>query len=193
MLDGHVLKWVDPYIRFVAMGTTMMNNLAKFIVFICQTSILSDSEVFLCCDIIGNILSMKLGTYVHMMRACYALQYLSYERFAAINEKAIIILTELSCNRDNTVAVSALGVLGNIARWGTSWQIKIFDSVPHDEPVSKPMKFQWEVCRIISKIADQWPTLAQNAKEQFRNHTRKLVGESISAALHTLKSRTREW
>ncbi|KAK1351580.1 hypothetical protein POM88_054267 [Heracleum sosnowskyi] len=200
MLDGRVLKWVDCYIRLVVMGTSMMDIVAKFMVAICQTNILSDSENFICCRIIGFILSMELGTSFHREIACYALQYLSYERPTGIYDQTIFILTELSCNQNITVAVSALGVLGNIMRWGNVSQIESLVVGSHNLirclqtslSDSKPMKFQWEVCLIISKIADRWPTFAQIAIEQFRNHTRKLVGESISAALHKLKSRGRE-
>lgn len=167
ILDQGALEYMYDIAVRMDKGTRLMENLAKFMAVICRVKILAHEECRQCIAILDKIFLWRVGFYVHMARACYALQFLSYERHVEIQQGTINHVTELSCNQDNMVAGSALGVLGNIARWGNSDQIEI---LAKDADVlrclqmslsdSKPMMFQWEVCQIITKIADQSPTFA---------------------------------
>ncbi|KAL8102248.1 uncharacterized protein LOC141678586 [Apium graveolens] len=193
IIEKGALEAVHEVVSQMVRDTILMDSLAKFMAVVCRAKVFPEKD-YLCLHIIERVIYM--GT-LHIERACYALQYLSYKRYIGIQERTINKLTQFYCEKNNAVAASALGVLGNIARWGNSHQIQILAKNPDIllclwmSLSGKPMKLRWEVCLIVSKIADQSHTFTQLAKEVFESYRQKLVEENLSPILLRLESKKR--
>lgn len=145
----------------------VMNDLAKFLVAVCRGESLCHEkftldEVKAALLIIDDFFQEKINSTDNIMRACHALSYLSFERYVPIEEETFKRLVGFTFHADNSVAGSALGVVGNIARWGSDNQIqylardtKLLQSLGQRWLCSKFKIFQKEACHIISNIAAQ--------------------------------------
>ncbi|XP_074344388.1 uncharacterized protein LOC141683548 isoform X2 [Apium graveolens] len=195
MLDQGALTFFKANSRYYTPGTLILKNFAKFLVIVCRANVFTLQEENVCAKILENILRINSHDYVHMERACYGLQYLSYKRRLEMDMDTIAKLFVLAVNQDNGVAGSALGVLGNIARWGDVSQIEFMASgdtivIAFQRFLSdKPMKFQWELCQIICKVCDHLPDFVH--PWAVLNQVKKLAVENILAALDILKSKRR--
>ncbi|KAK1398019.1 hypothetical protein POM88_007882 [Heracleum sosnowskyi] len=106
-----------------------MKELAKFMVTVCRGQSLS-LETFTCEEvdaalaILDNIFQLNIISITRVMLACHALSYLSFERIVPIEQGTLKRLIWLTFHADYTIAGSALGVVGNIVRWGSNDQIQ---------------------------------------------------------------------
>ncbi|KAK1370252.1 hypothetical protein POM88_036344 [Heracleum sosnowskyi] len=106
-----------------------MKELAKFMVTVCRGQSLS-LETFTCEEvdaalaILDNLFQLNIISITRVMIACHALSYLSFERIVPIEQGTLKRLIGLTFHADYTIVGSALGVVGNIVRWGSNDQIQ---------------------------------------------------------------------
>ncbi|KAK1377399.1 hypothetical protein POM88_024143 [Heracleum sosnowskyi] len=168
ILDEGAFKAALEISRITNRGHLLLDELAKFMAVVCRGKLLPSQEC-LALSILDELLQRRWATYLHIERTCFALSYLSYGRHVGIKQETCKMLTRLTTHSENSVVGPALGVLGNIARWGTVDQIEILakDSeflrcLGTSLLGCKPKKFQMEACQIISKIAAQSRTFTQD-------------------------------
>ncbi|KAK1385510.1 hypothetical protein POM88_023245 [Heracleum sosnowskyi] len=161
---------------------------AKFLAVVCYRD-LPDHKVNVALMIADDLLTKDSISHRHIVSTCYALQYLTYKRTVPIEGEAwdklmrkligLIIncfridCTAISCSPpvlfgSTVIASSALGVVGNIARWGNSNQIQ---TLANDSRLLQGLgmmlrfeikKFTKEACQIISNIAARRQSWIQN-------------------------------
>ncbi|KAK1394964.1 hypothetical protein POM88_014020 [Heracleum sosnowskyi] len=198
LIDGGALEAAHEEIKAVRSGYTHKASLANFLAAFCRgyslssESVSSDKVGFvltMLVDLFQNKEFAFIG--IHTARACYALSYLSYGRCLDFEVNAwnllvkklteFISLADTSGSRvgyagsfaidkniDQMVAGSALGVVGNIARWGTMDQIRSL--IKNHELMrclrsllrSEFKKFRREACQIISNISALSETLMKD-------------------------------
>lgn len=119
--------------------------------------------------ILGNLFQPRINSIDRVMRACHALSYLSFESIVPIGKGTLKRLIVLTFHADYTVAGSALGVVGNIARWGSNDQIehlakytKLLQSLGRRWLFCEFKLFQMEACQIISNLAARSKTFRKN-------------------------------
>ncbi|KAK1356574.1 hypothetical protein POM88_049830 [Heracleum sosnowskyi] len=164
---------------------------AKFLAAVCYRH-LPDDKVKVALIISEDLFTKDQVSHRHIVSTCYALQYLTYKRTVAIEgetwDKLIRRLIGLitNCFRIDCTAVactppvifgsiviasSALGVVGNIARWGDSNQIQ---TLANDSQLLQCLgkmlcfkfkKFSKEACQIISYIAAPSQSWIQNMQQ----------------------------
>ncbi|XP_017259084.1 uncharacterized protein LOC108228108 [Daucus carota subsp. sativus] len=152
---------------------------AKFFAGICYRD-LPDDKVKVALIISEDLFTKDSISHRHIVSTCYALQYLTYKRTVAIQGKAWdklirrligfiancfrIDATAVACSPpvlfgSTVIGSSALGVVGNIARWGHFNQIQ---TLANDSLLLQCLrmmlcfkfkKFSKEACQIISNIA----------------------------------------
>lgn len=168
ILDEGAFKVALEIARITNRGHMLLDELAKFMAVVCRGKLLPNQEC-LALTILDELLQRRFGSSRYLERACFALSYLSYGRYVGIKQETCKRLIRLTTHSKNSVAGPALGVLGNIARWGTFDQIEIL--AKDSEFLQclgtcllccKPRKFQVEACQIISKIAAQSPTFTED-------------------------------
>lgn len=153
-------------------------DLIMFLVFVCRGHDLSWSEkkkVVL--PILEELFREKWNYYshTHMVRACYALSYLTYARCVIVQDQTCKRLVEFTLHvpslvAPSSLASSALGVVGNIVRWGSPEQIQyLVKDCGLLQCLKKVLcsykKFQMEGCQIISNIAVRRETLIKDMDE----------------------------
>ncbi|KAK1356572.1 hypothetical protein POM88_049828 [Heracleum sosnowskyi] len=160
---------------------------AKFLAVICYRD-LPDHKVNVALMISEDLLTKDSISHRHIVSTCYALQYLTYKWTVTIKgvawDKLIrkLIGLIINCFRidcpvitsppvifgSTVIASSALGVVGNIARWGHSNQIQ---TLANDSRLLQCLgmmlrfefkKFTKEACQIISNIAARRQSWIQN-------------------------------
>lgn len=166
-----------PLSLFLKSSCELIRHVANFLAAVCCGDF-DFIEVNLALAISEELFQKKLGDNEHKMLACYALQYLTYENSLKIEEaaweKLIASLIKFSIDFDDTeditassqsgvkdtgLAASALGVVGNVARWGYLDQIQTLAvNISLMECLRKMLrsgikKFCKEACQIISNIA----------------------------------------
>ncbi|KAK1371984.1 hypothetical protein POM88_038076 [Heracleum sosnowskyi] len=171
ILNKGVLEAVNEIV-LPNMDTTLTDNLAKFMVVVCRAKFIPDKEGLVLAILDGLLCKVRLGTLLHIERACFALSYLSYERHVGIEQGTIDWIIQLSCYEDIKVAGAALGVVGNIARWGNSKQIEMLAKHPDtlrclqtSLSCTKPKKFHLEASNIISRLAAQSQSFPQEVRK----------------------------
>ncbi|KAK1355010.1 hypothetical protein POM88_048266 [Heracleum sosnowskyi] len=172
ILNNGALEVVNDIVLRKDMGTTLTNNLAKFMAFVCRAKFIPDKESLALAILDGLLCYGRLGTLLHIERACFALSYLSYERHVGIEQGTINRIITLSCYEDIKLAGAALGVVGNIARWGNSEQIEMLAKHPDilgclqtSLSCTKPKKFHLEASNIISRLAAQSQSFPQEVRK----------------------------
>lgn len=153
-------------------------DLTMFLVFVCRGHDLSWSEkIKVVLPILEELFREKWDYYshTHMVRACYALSYLTYARCVVVQDQTCKRLVEFTLHVPSLVvpsslASSALGVVGNIVRWGSPEQIQyLVKDCGLLQCLKKVLcshkKFQMEGCQIISNIAVRRETLIKDMGE----------------------------
>lgn len=133
-------------IRYITLPA-LKQWVAKFLAAICYIY-LPDDKVKAALIISEYLFTKDPFGHCHIVSTCYALQYLTYERtfkgeaWDKLIRRLIGLIincfgidcTVVACTPpvifgSIVIASSALGVIGNIARWGHSDQIQVFDQV----------------------------------------------------------------
>ncbi|KAK1367227.1 hypothetical protein POM88_042788 [Heracleum sosnowskyi] len=140
-------------------GYETLNCVGNFMVMVCQVK-LSPDEERVALTILDKIIQVEHRYHYHIVRACDALQYLSFKKHVELEEHAFKRQIALIFHNNDEVASSALGVVGNIARWGRDDQLQIlakdskFLQYLGKTMTCQPKEFLYkEVCQIISEIA----------------------------------------
>lgn len=134
------------------------NCVATLLVLVCQVELSPDKERVVLA-ILDKLIQTKCHLDHHIVRACDALQYRSFKKHVELEEQAFKRIIALISHSNEKVASSALGVVGNIARWGTVDQVQ---SLAQDSEFlkclgrtmrGKPEEFLKEACQIILHIS----------------------------------------
>ncbi|KAK1405344.1 hypothetical protein POM88_004949 [Heracleum sosnowskyi] len=161
----------------------LLVHLAMFLAFVCRRPDLSiDEKKNVLLPILGELLGKDFKPphgcrkdfkppHGYKVLACYSLSYLtydSYETCAAVRVQICERLVELTSHKSSSVVGSALGVIGNIVRWGNSEQIENFAKgrmflqwLDKNVLCSEMKKIQVQGCQIISNIAARRETLIE--------------------------------
>ncbi|KAL8096531.1 hypothetical protein AgCh_037478 [Apium graveolens] len=148
-----------------------LNCVGNLMVVVCQVK-LSPEEERVALTILDKIIQVEYYHHNHLVRACDALQYLSFKKHVELEEQAFKRQIALIYHTDAEVASSALKVIGNIARWGRDDQLQILAKDRNfllylgKTMTCKPEEFLKEVCRIISEIATAQDGRFKNALEE---------------------------
>ncbi|KAK1365122.1 hypothetical protein POM88_040683 [Heracleum sosnowskyi] len=143
-------RGVDEYITYSA----------KFLAVICRNYNLPVEKEREALKISEAILLNPNHSFRNKARACYILSYLSHKNRVQIKQEISDMLIDFIYCGDTLLAGSALGVLENIVRWGTSCQVEYFvKDTKLLRCLAKRMlccgrkKFQKQASQIISNIA----------------------------------------
>lgn len=138
----------------------ILSRVAEFLAVVCRGYDLPSEKVKVAIAIVDCLFQNDLDNKYHIVQACYALQYLSYKRAVKIGD---IMLSKLvhfirRC-KSSAVVGSALGVVGNIARWGKVCEIQFLTGKCNLLEClatvfsTREQKLRKEACQIISNIA----------------------------------------
>lgn len=147
-----------------------MDSVVMFLVAVCRSKDLHDfndlNKVGEALSTLLILIKEKIVAEHHLEHACYALQYLTYGRVLKIEKLELMWLIDFLFDiirsppgNNCPYPCYALGVIGNIARWGSSDQIEILTSdcmileYLGEVIIADSKKIQMEVCQIISNIA----------------------------------------
>ncbi|KAK1363751.1 hypothetical protein POM88_039312 [Heracleum sosnowskyi] len=194
IIENNALGVAQKISNLYCRDVSVMKELAKFMVAVCRGQSLS-LETFTCEEvdatltilddllqdkinywpvdaalaILDNLFQLNIISITRVMRACHALSYLSFERIVPIEQGTLKRLIGLTFHADYTIAGSALGVVGNIARWGSNDQIqylakytKLLQSLGRRWLCCEYKLFQMEACQIISNLAARSGTFRKN-------------------------------
>ncbi|KAK1396418.1 hypothetical protein POM88_006281 [Heracleum sosnowskyi] len=107
-----------------------------------------------------------------MVLACYALSYLTCETCVLLQDQTCKRLVEFTLHKSLSLSGAALGVVGNIVRWGCFKQFKcligdcqLLQCLRNKVLCSKFQKLRMEGCQIISNMAAQIRTLKNDIDE----------------------------
>ncbi|KAK1396509.1 hypothetical protein POM88_006372 [Heracleum sosnowskyi] len=105
----------------------VVRSLAKLLAAVCRGTNLSLDKEQIAITISQNLFQKKWYTSstTHIKEACYALTFLSYEKPAVITKEVCESIVKFLYHDDEFVVASALGVFGNIVRWGHGYQIQM--------------------------------------------------------------------
>ncbi|XP_074352962.1 uncharacterized protein LOC141692124 [Apium graveolens] len=151
-----------------------LNCVAHLMVVICPVKLSPDKEL-VALTILDKIIQFEYYYHCHIARACDALQYLCFKKHLELEEQTFKRQIALVSHTNNQVAISAIKVVGNIARWGSDDQLEIlakdsnFLEYLGKTMTCKPCKpdeFLKEVCMIISEIAAAQDGIFIEALEQ---------------------------
>ncbi|KAL8102153.1 importin subunit alpha-1a-like [Apium graveolens] len=143
-------------------GNHVIHNISMLLVAVCRANIFSADQEKSAIIILQNLLQKEMynSSTLHIKRACYALSYLSYERHVEVTKEVCKNLVELLFHDEMSVVGSALGVAGNIVRWGSLIQIQymtkdcqLLKCLGKSVLCSEIKKFRKEACQIISNVA----------------------------------------
>lgn len=143
-------------------GFDVVQSLAMFLAVVCRANNLSPDKEKVVINISQILFQKKWYTSsaTHINRACYALSYLSYERPVEFTKQVCECLVKFLSHDDKSVVASALGVVGNVVRWGYGYQIQyltedfgLVDCLGKSILCSEFKKFRKEACQIISNLA----------------------------------------
>ncbi|KAK1351925.1 hypothetical protein POM88_053930 [Heracleum sosnowskyi] len=160
------LNVVEKIVKICA-NTEIVGNVAKFMAAICREKELELYKKDVALNILQTLLQMNFISQQPIEQACYALQYLTYdgklkiegEAFNKLSGRLIFIIRQQRGIKDPSFPGYALGVVGNIARWATSDQIKILTSelmlleCLGSVFLCTSKKIKKEACQIISNMA----------------------------------------
>ncbi|XP_074341189.1 uncharacterized protein LOC141678723 [Apium graveolens] len=164
ILKTDVLERVQRVI-VVHCTDAMVDNIAMFLVAVCRTDLSCLKKQVDLARIALQLLEANAYSGHYIEQACNALQYLTYGMELQIEELALKKLIEKLIEIIHKPPHGgclfpgyALGVLGNIAIWGSSDQIEILTSNSKfleslEIMMAGSKKIQKEVCQIISNIA----------------------------------------
>lgn len=171
IIDEDALESVCKVVNTTDLSSQMIDNLGKFLLVVCRVEF-PDNKVQVALTILNKLLQVELGTFHHIVRVCYALSYLSLRRHVKFEKDACKRLVVLITHPNNTVAVSALGVLKNIVKSGKSCQIQILiqdceflQCLERSAICCKPILFQKEAFEIISELAARGETSIKDMHE----------------------------
>lgn len=132
---------------------------AKLLTVICRNYNLPAIKAREALEISEAILQNPKHSYRVKVRACYILSYLSHKNQVQIKQEISDMLIDFIRCGNPMLAGSALGVLGNIVRWGPCSQVedfvkdtKLLRCLPKIILCCGP-KFQKHACQIIANIA----------------------------------------
>ncbi|KAK1392073.1 hypothetical protein POM88_011129 [Heracleum sosnowskyi] len=139
--------------------------LARFLAVVCRSYHLPPDKVEVAVNISEEFFQNDLICDYHKVHACHTLQYLTYGRDVEIGEqllhKLVGIIRKFQNTEDTLIASTALGVVGNIARWGNPNMIQVLtlncklllECLRDIMLWCKLKKFWKEACQIISNVA----------------------------------------
>ncbi|KAK1396426.1 hypothetical protein POM88_006289 [Heracleum sosnowskyi] len=154
----------------------VLTDLMLFLVFVCRGYDLSSSDkVKVVLPILEGLFKIEGNSFADhtpLVRACYALSYLTFAKPVKVKNHTCKRLMEFTLHASSSLAGSALGVVGNIVRWGSPMQIqylvkhcKLLQCLGQKVLCSRFKKFQMEGCQIISNIATRRKKLIEDMDE----------------------------
>ncbi|KAK1383492.1 hypothetical protein POM88_021227 [Heracleum sosnowskyi] len=159
---SHVQSLHGVVEKLTCEGCGVLDYLAMILVIVCREKGLSFSQkVKVVLPILGALLQKSIAfCNTHVVRACYALSYLSYGKSVAVPLSICKRLIVLSSHTSSFVVGPALGVVGNIVRWGHTNLVedlvktcKLLQCLKENILCSRTKKIQKEGCQIIANIA----------------------------------------
>lgn len=160
IIKNHALEAVQTIVNGDYGVHHSISYSANFLAVICRNHDLPTEKARVALDISEAILLNPNHSYRDKAQACYILSYLSHKKQVVIKQETRDMLIDFIYCGVPMLAGSALGVIENIVRWGTFFQVEDFVKDPKFlRCLGKRMlcccykKFRKQACQIISNLA----------------------------------------